>query len=324
MTDPANQDSVSSLSVFGLPPAMARQAATTLQDGLERLWEACHQRPIGGLRSDLESHHRYFNPVAQGKRLRTALLDIDPVSLPASVSRVQAIAVDEERSLITPEGRVALELVMRALEKKGEDIELSETLARQRERDLLALYRDWNRHRLASIIDLLGGGKKPLQNPAIGGVLTLLVNRSDVPERAITRFPPGTARDVIDDVFRSCANAFAQEIAPSSRRSETKERLISGWTLGEVKRRMPDALYSSDEDGVYVVKDRAKDLVSLLVAELQKRGYDRGRVEDSFDALVREFKRRSQELAGYGLLFERPTDTARLRKSLFDAWPTSD
>jgi len=152
----------------------------------------------------------------------------------------------------------------------------------------------------------------------------LLINRSDGPERAIKRFPPGTARDVVDDFFRSCANAFAQEIAPSKRRSNKKERLISGWTLGEVKRRMPDALQSSDEEGVFIVRERTKDLLGLIVAELQKRGYDRGRVEDSFDALVREFRARSQDLAGYGLLFERPTATRKLRDQLFEAWSSAD
>ena len=313
----------SPLATFGLPSTIQRGAAETLKRSLEDLWHACHHRPLGGLRSDLELHRRFFNPVAQGKRLRSVLLEIDPITLPDTVSATQVIEVDDERLLITPEGRIALELVARGLEGSGEEIALDEQLAHRRERELFALYREWGRHRLRSVIDLLGGGKKPLQNPAIGGVLTLFVNRSDNPERAVKRFPPGTARDVIDDVFRSCANAFAEEIAPSKRRSKKKERLISGWTLGEVKRRMPDALQSSDAEGVFVIKERADDLLQLISSELQKRGYDKGRVEDSFDALVREFRNRSQDLAGYGLLFERPTDTRKLRKQFFDAWDTS-
>jgi hypothetical protein len=236
----------------------------------------------------------------------------------------QALAVDAQRLLITPEGRVALELLERAIEGSGVDVTIDIHLAAVRERDLLALYRDWGRHRLRSVIDLLGGGEKPLQIPAIGAVLTLLVNRSDSPERAITRFPPGTAQDVIDDVFRSCANAFSEQLAPSTRRATNKERLISGWTLGEIARRMPDALQSSDAHGVYVAGERRAELTGLIVSELARReGVDKRRLEEAFDALVGEFARRSQALAGYQLLFSRPVETERLRASLLDAWEQS-
>jgi hypothetical protein len=306
---------------FGLSAKLSRYSAEQVRDTLADLWRACHHRAPGALRPDLELHRRYFDPVAQGKRLREALLSIDPFVPPGPLPESQAMTVDEQRILITPEGRVALELLELALYEQGDQVTINEGVAARRERGLLTLYRDWDRHRLRSVINLLGGGDKPLQIPAIGAVLTLLVNRSDSPERAIKRFPPGTPRDVIDDVFRSCANAFSQELAPSTRRASNKERLISGWTLGEITRRMPDALRSSDEDGVYVVASRRDELVELLVSELARRNnLDQRSLEEAFDALVREFARRAQALAGYGLLFERPGETARLREALRDAW----
>jgi len=313
--------STAAAATFGLTDRLARPAAEQLHGVLIDLWDACHHRPLAGVRPDLELHRRFFDPVAQGKRLREALLRIDPVALPGPLDETQAITVDTERTLLTPEGRIAIELLARGLDASGGDVHVDQRLASRWERDLLALYRGWGRHRLRSVISLLGGGDKPLQIPAIGAVLTLLVNRSDSPERAITRFSPGTARDVVDDVFRSCAHAFAQQLAPSTRRASDKERLISGWTLGEITRRMPDALHSSDEHGVYVVTARRPKLVGLLVAELRQRGeMDRQQLRDAFDALVREFSRRAQALAGYGLLFERPAETARLRVAMLDAW----
>jgi hypothetical protein len=309
---------------FGLEERLPRPAAEQLHNVLVSLWEACHHQPPAGVRPDLELHRRFFDPVAQGKRLRQALLSIDARDLPGRLSDVQAIAIDAERTLITPEGRIAIELLQRGLDSAG-DVELDQALAARRERDLLDLYREWGRHRLRSVVNLLGGGDKPLQLPAIGAVLTLLINRCDSPDRAMKRFGPGTARDVIDDVFRSCAHEFAQQIAPSQRRSSQKERLISGWTLGEITRRMPDAVHSSDEHGVYVVAERRTDLTGLLVAELRRRpDVDERLLEDAFEALVREFRRRAQALAGYGLLFERPAETVRLRDSLLEAWAVTD
>jgi hypothetical protein len=304
---------------------MSRSAALQLHGVLLRLWEACHHRRPASVRHDLDLHRRFFDPVATGKRLRETLPKVDAVVTAEALSPAQAIAIGSGRQLITPEGRVALELLERALGSTDElEVKIDLRLAARWERELLDLYRDWGRHRLRSVVELLGGGDKPLQIPAIGATLTLLVNRADDPERAIKRFAPGTSQDVIDEAFRSCAQAFAQQLAPSERRSRTKERLISGWTLHEVTRRMPDALCISDEHGVFVVPGRRRDVIGLLVAELKRRrGTDEQLLLDAFDALVREFSRRAQALAGYGLLFERPVETARLRQTLLDTWVSS-
>ena len=322
MSDLSTTDQPSVTAVFGLPTWLPRHDAGRTLDQLEGLWRACHGQAPSSLRFDVELHRkRFFDPVSQGKRLREALSTITPDAPVSGLSPLHTIAVDDRRTLITPEGRVAIELLARALDSEAATVAPPTGLADRWERELLGLYREWGRHRLNSVVNLLGGGDKPLQYPAIGGTLTLLVNRSDAPERAIKRFPPGTSRDVIDSAFRSCAHAFAQELAPSSKRSPEKERLISGWTLHEVTRRMPDGLRISDEGGVYVVGERRNELISLLGAELRRReSIERTLLEDAFDALVREFARRAQELAGFGLLFERPAETARLRQLLLDAW----
>ena len=305
---------------YGLPDELARPAAEQLRDSLAALWHAAFGRQAGGLRPDLEALRKYFDPVAQGKRLRTALLQIEKVSVQGSLANVQALRVDGDRLLISPEGRVALELVVRGLKAGEGPVIVDQAAALRWERDLLSLYREWGRHRLNSVIDLLGGGDKPLQLPSIGAALTLLINRSDSPERAITRFPPGTARDVVDRVFRTCADAFAQQIVSSERRVPDKERLIGGWLLGEISRRVPDALHSSDEEGVFVERARRGDLIRLVAGELRRRDVELRTFEDAFDTLVLELRQHSQELAGYGLLFERPANTRDLRRDLVAAW----
>lgn len=308
-----------STSTFGLPPAMSRSAAEQLEETLGDLWYACHHQSPGGVRPDLELHKRFFDPVAQGKRLREALQMIDPVRLPGPPARAQALRIDETRYLITPEGRIALALISQSIRIRGSSITVNQDIASQWERDLLDLYRDWGRYRLSSVIELLGGGAKPLQIPAVGAVLTLMVNRSDSPRRAIARFPPGTSRDVVDAVFRSCANAFANELTPKRHPNE-KERLISGWTLGEISRRMPNALRSSDAEGVYIIPENEDELLGLLVGELHRREVTEMGLASAFDRLVDAFHARSQDLAGYGLLFERPAVTKELRRRLMGRW----
>src|SRR4051794_15387053 len=116
-------------AVFGLPEYLPRADARSMCEALETLWRACHGQAPGALRLDLELHRRFFDPVAQGKRLRATLLTITP-NVPAhGLSPTQTIAVDEDRTLITPEGRVALELLTRAIEAAGATVRLDTAFA---------------------------------------------------------------------------------------------------------------------------------------------------------------------------------------------------
>jgi len=141
-------------STFGLSDAMSRSAALQLHGVLLRLWEACHHRRPAGVRHDLDLHRRFFDPVATGKRLRETLPKVDAVVTAEALSPAQAIVIGSGRQLITPEGRVALELLERALGSTDElEVKIDLRLAARWERELLDLYRDWGRHRLRSVVD---------------------------------------------------------------------------------------------------------------------------------------------------------------------------
>lgn len=314
------------LNEFGLPARLPRRVAEQMAEALSRLWQAAHGRLPGALRPDLAAQQNYFDPVAQGRRLREAFLDLEPVEIPRELlADSLLLAIDGRRSLITPEGRIALALLQQALERPGPEIELDGGAARRYERELLALYREWGRHRQRQVIDLMGGGKNPLQLPAIGAALTLLVNRSDSPERAIKRFPKGERpAQHVDQAFFACAEAFANALGSAERAAKRKtgkkEGLISGWTLGEVRRRLPDALVL-EKTAVYVATGQQEALMDLLVAELRRRkGSSLGGFEEAFDALLAAFHAQSEVLAGYGLLFERPSNTEQLREELIRRW----
>jgi hypothetical protein len=308
----------SSLEALGLPAQLRRREADLLLADLTALWQMASGRAVGGWLSDLEGLERDFDPVATGKRLRTRLVALPDATEIGPLDEVHALPVPTGRLLITPEGRAAIELLRRAEPERNSDrVVLDEALASRLTADLLNQYRRWGRHRLSSTIELMRGGAAPLQLPAVGTVVMLLINRCDSPTRALPRFnkqdnPRG--QDDIDSAVFNCSEAFVSVIKASERRKPGKERLISGWYLGEINRRLPGALQMGE--GLNIEPAKRGELVEMVGRELSRRGVDAPRLSDAFDEAVRELRRRSGTLALYDALFERSRDTARLADEL--------
>ena len=310
------------ISALTLPAELERADAERLLQDLTTLWQSASGRTIAGWLTDLEDLHVLFDPVATGKRLRKELLALPEAHTAGPVSPAHALIVPIGRLLITPEGRAAIELLRRGIRASdGARVTLDETLARRLAADLLDHYRRWGRHRLSTTIELMQGGAAPLQLPAIGTVVTLLINRCDSPSRTLPRFDKQTnprGQDDIDTVVFNCSETFGSAIKASPRRKPGKERLISGWYLGEVNRRLPGALHTSHR--LYVEPAMRDELIALIGRELRRRDVDERRVIDGFEEAVQEFRRRAATLALYDAHFERPRDTDRLCVSLSEAW----
>ncbi len=275
------------------------------------------------IEQDLESCRRWFDPVAQGQRLRRDLAglaalppDIDDPGPPLTFH------ISEGKRLVTPEGRCVLDLLQGAPD--GEVAVISDSLLLRYDRLLASLYRDWSRHRLQSVVDLLAGWTKPLQIPAAGVVIALLVNRCTNEKRALTRFASGSTREVVDRAFFTPVQAFADILAPSQRRNRSNPRLVSGWMLYEARRRLGDGLVVVDArggvDGKVWIQPHAEPHVIEVVTRDLVRGH-RARVTadrfaEAFDGLVLSLRRELPRLAGFGLVHERPIETANLRDRL--------
>jgi hypothetical protein len=289
-----------------------------MRDELATLWEASVHEPCGELDADLDRLRRFYDPVVAGRKLRERVLEVAVIrSTEFAIPRQARVLVGPERMIITLEGRVLLELLDQALAATSASIVvLDDDRATALLAAVLDRYREWGRRRLEDVVRLMSGGKA-LQVPAIGGAITLLVNRSDRPDRAIQRVPDGSARDEIDAAFRTPAEAFSRVIAPSERRSAEKERLVSGWTLHEINRRLPGALVIEDER-LYVEPERRTELVAFLGRELARprRRVTTERLELAIDELVGAYRRNIDILAGFGMAFERPSDTNQLKVDL--------
>jgi hypothetical protein len=314
-------------SLLGLPPHLDRATARTLSTTLAQTWAATMGAPPSAdLSMDLNSCRRWFDPVAQGQRLRRELSALPVLSHQLDDPGAPlTITVSAGKRLVTPEGRCALDLLER-LSTEG-NYAITDRRLLEYDRILGALYREWTRHRLKSVLDLLAGSTKPLQVPAAGVVIALLVNRCTSQRRSLTRFAGGPARDVVDRAFFAPVQAFSDVLAPRSRGNKSNPQLVSGWMLYEARRRLGDGLVVEDARGghdgrVWIRPEYQAHTIDIVTRDLA-RGHrariTRERFGEGFDALVAALRRELPRLAGFGLVHERPPDTKALRETLIQS-----
>jgi hypothetical protein len=309
-------------SLVALPDAIDDNVAAAMKSSLDTLWRVAMGRAPAELVADLEDSRRWFDPVAQGQRLRRELARLPEV--PPRVIAVEpplVVMIGSSKALVTPEGRCALDLLRRL--PAGHSVHLiSDRDLFSYDRLLARLYRDWSRHRLHSVLDLLAGTTNPLQLPAAGVVIALLVNGSTSEQRALTRFAGGRERELVDEAFFEAVDAFVRTLVPRPATRGGDPSLISGWMLYEAGRRLGESIVIEDaragRDGRVWIRD--EDAVISMVGRDLARGHRvRPSVDDlerAFDALVAALRQNLPRLAGFGLVHERPANTQQLRTRL--------
>jgi hypothetical protein len=314
-------------TLLGLPDYLDDAEAKGMISALRQTWSAMQGTAPGKLEEDLEACRRWFDPVAQGQRLRRELSQLPDVPDElADPGPPLTLSVGPGKRLVTPEGRCALDLLEHLPHGRKSHV-ISDAQLVSYDRRLALLYRDWSRHRLQSVVDLLAGTTKPLQIPAAGVVIALLVNRDTSKERALTRFAAGAPRDVVDQAFFAPVQAFADILAPTRRGNRSNPKLVSGWMLYEARRRLADALVVVDArggvDGKVWIKPGSEQQVIDVVARDLVRGHRAHatpeRFARAFDALVASLRAQLPSLAGFGLVHERPLETQRLRQRFLES-----
>lgn len=300
---------------LGLPAAQSRSEAQLLAESLGALFTETIG-PLQDVARDLQALKRFFDPVATGARLRRELAGLPPApSASLVLAAPLVIEVTPERRLITPEGRVALDLLRHALLRDGDHVLVSTTDVAEAERRLVDVYRSWGRHRLDQVLALQSGAHKPLQMPSIGLLLVLLVDRATDETRSIHLPKDRDQLRRIDRAFIHPAEVFARALLPKGKFNAEKESLYRGWWLKEITRRIPTAI-SADDERVFIAADGRDRAVALACRELSARPFDVSAVTEAFDALVDTFRASLGVLAGFNLAFERPAETSRLRREL--------
>lgn len=314
-------------SLLGLPELLSEAERTALLNGLARIWESTMGQPPGDVDSDLEACRRWFDPVAQGQRLRRQISELPllptHLTIPAAP---MTLRIDDHRALVTPEGRCALDLLLKLEESRVNEHVILPTTLVPYERRLARLYQRWSRHRLESVLELLAGGSKPLQIPAAGVIVALLVNRCDSEDRALTRFADGEAKEIVDRAFFAPVQAFSDVLSPSGRRNRTNPKLVSGWMLYEARRRLGEGLVVVDarqgaNGKVWIRPERREEVLDRVCSDLARGHRTRANPQtlgEAYDALVDELRKSLPTLAGFGLVHERRRNTEGLRRQLVE------
>lgn len=316
-------------NLFSLPSAMSERSATELVHIGSGIFAAT-VGPMSDLTSDLQRSSVYFDPVAQGRRLRRALAEV-PVSRDASrLPDEWVVLLPSGASLLTPEGVAGVHALRTALDEQTDGIVmLNEHLV-----DALAAlhvqYRKWSRHRLDSVIGLLEGTDKPLQAQAAGVLIALLFNGNTSRDHALPRFGESNPqqRKIIDDAFFTAAKAFVKEVSPTSLTRSGSGRLISGWPMHEIARRVGAELVVEKPTEIepgYVYLDSAAipRAVDLIARDLQRGNRDIPSLdafESGVDGVANSLQSVSAQLAGARAFHETPPNTRRTRDHLLQAY----
>jgi hypothetical protein len=296
-------------------------------DDLTECWEGAFGK-LRRLEEDLDEAKRFFDPVATGRRLRGAIdavgrSDRPIVDLPSEL----AVRLPGKRWVVTPEGRVLIDLLTSALHEPGDNVSIDALEYLAALQTLLLRYRGWNRHRLSQVVDLQAGTDRPLQVGPLGLGLLLIVNRNTSLERALPCGPDDQHRQLIDSSVFRAVRAFeatlTSPLAQSKRQRLPEKESIAGggWMPPELYRRFPFAVLEPRKDAplLYIQDGQSEALLSALSRELCKRpDVTREHVGVAFDALVRALRGSGSELALYGYLHERSGDTARVREALLE------
>jgi hypothetical protein len=159
-----------------------------------------------------------------------------------------------------------------------------------------------------------------------------MVNRNTSEDRALKRFASGVAREAVDAAFFPAVQSFIGAITPRQRKT-MDPRLISGWMLHEVARRLGSQVLvvenaGAEMDGRIWIADGGEALaIERLVRDLGRGKRVRVTAETmavAFDALVRSFRAHSVAMASFGLAHERPANTQRLRAAILDGFSRSE
>jgi len=299
-------------SIFDVPAVLPSDRADALLNGLLAGWRAQAGRDVDVLEDDLEALRIFFDPRTPGRSVRAALERLGPSPTPPPGFEALFLDVGEERHLVTPEGRLMMELFVVADRSDPNIVTFPTDGIRAVNDMLLRTYRRWTRQRTVDVVALLQTETETLRPGAAGLLLVLLVNRNTAEDRALAR-PVGDAEAsrAVEDAIGRPASAWSATFSHRTT-SNRPVRLYQGWEISEVKRRLGPLLHA-DRQRIFIQPDGVDTAIERVCADLRRRPPAfRNRVPEALDALKVAYDRSRPVLAALGLAFEVPSFTAEL------------
>lgn len=215
------------------------------------------------------------------------------------------IPVGPDRGIVTPEGRVLLEIMAHP------DINLLGLTSR-----IVRFYAEPQRRWMHKVVDV----GLDLRPQTIGFALFLLINGSVGAEAALI-IPSGADDEYrLADTVMSVVDAFSRTYGnPVSERERT--RLRSNWIISEAHRQLPGLVHlvtRGKTGNCYVTAHAEERLLSALADSLAARddATTPEKVQTSTTSMARAYSRVRPLLKSWGLSWERPEHTTHCLERL--------
>lgn len=294
-------------TLFGAPLGYTPDTLTRWILTLTRTWIAFASREPGDLQDDLDALRPYFGTGANAKALRAALAAMPEVDDPDALLSDDLALHFGDRALITPEGRVLLD-VLHAVSLQDDKV-ISETQIARAQHHALQARSGWSREWADK---QLGG---TMSASVLGAACFLLINGSVGPDQAL-RLPD----DDTDD--RALARIILPMIATFSERLGGKpldldSGLRSHWVFTQVSRLLPLDVGRDKGTGgthLYVRADREQLLLDGLRTRLHR--FDPLAVDAALQRLLADYRTARGALTALGQTHEEPRHTQSVTRAL--------
>lgn len=300
--------------LLGLPPTLSRTQALELVRTLETGWlDQFGGFPVD-LEADLERMAPLFDPLAREATVRRRLEGLAAISV--ELEEPFGVTVGNGQQVLTPEGRLALEVLSKALKgQHGPRIDVTSDMRIEALDALTRFYRHLSRRRFDKVLALAAGQAPPMLPVAAAFAFLLLINRSTSADRALDQsVGDPVRRTAIDEAFAPALRAFAEAIAATDDVSRGGLSLYQGYAPTEAARRLGPRL-RRDNGRLWIPEENEEEVLAFLARDLRRRTGPE-RILTAFDQLVAHYRETMPRVANLQFAHERPAHTERLRRDL--------
>lgn len=294
-------------TLFGAPLGYTQDTLARWIRHLEQCWTAFATRGPGELHDDLESLRPFFATGANAKSLRATMAGLPPTRDLDLVRTTDLTLPFEDRALITPEGRVLLD-VLHALRDTDEYV-ISDDRVLWAHHIALTARSTWSREWADKQLD---GNMSP---PVLGAACFLLINGSVGLPQAL-RLPEDDTEDrALGRLVLPVLGNFSESL--SGKAPALDSGLRSHWVFTQVSRLLPlDVRREKIAGGtaLYIREDRERVLVSNLHDRLAR--FDVLAVEAAITQLIADYRSIRGALIAVDQSFEEPRHTQAIQRAL--------
>jgi hypothetical protein len=297
-------------SLFGAPLILDVVTIDKWIATLSRAWVALTGNPPGELEADLRTLAQVFGSGARAKVIKERVYALPTASHEDRAVPSDALVIIDGSALITPEGRILLE-VLANLQRRGAttiDTDQQVTALSHALTMRARSQQGWLRKQFEGTLSAspLGAALFLLVNGSIGRRAAFVLPSEDTEDRHVGRIVLPLIAD------------FSTRIGGSV--PEATGGLRNHWVFSQVSRFLGrDVARDTDKQGayMYVRSGREGELLEGLAVRLARMA-DVHKRHEAVDALVSGYRDVRGDLAAIGQMHEDPTATRRLVRRLAD------